>query len=120
MDGSATLGSATLVGGAANLTLSTLAVGSHSITAVYGGASGLLGSTSTALPQTVNQATPSIALTSSLNPSNPGQSVMFTATVTGPGGTPTGTVTFKDGSTIIGGSVTLSAGVATSTTAVTA
>ena len=42
------------------------------------------------------------ALVSSLNPSTVGQSVTFTATVTGASGTPTGTVTFKDGATTIG------------------
>ena len=42
------------------------------------------------------------ALASSLNPSTYGQSVTFTATVSGTGGTPTGTVTFKDGPTTMG------------------
>ena len=59
------------------------------------------------------------ALTSSLNPSNFGQSVTFTATVTPqPGfdkGTPTGTVSFYDGTTNIGNS-NLNNGVATLTT----
>ena len=44
----------------------------------------------------------STALASSLNPSTYGSSVTFTATVTGSGPTPTGTVTFKDGSTTLG------------------
>jgi hypothetical protein len=59
------------------------------------------------------------ALTSSPNPSNFGQNVTFTATVTAqPGfdkGTPTGTVTFFDGSTNIGNS-NLNGGMATLTT----
>jgi uncharacterized protein (TIGR03437 family) len=50
------------------------------------------------------------ALTSSLNPSAPGQAVTFTATVAP--ATATGTVTFLDGSTVLG-SGTLSNGVAT-------
>ena len=57
---------------------------------------------------TVNTTT----LVSSLNPSNTGQSVTFTATVAGASGTPTGTVTFKDGATTLGPG-TLAAGVAT-------
>ena len=57
-----------------------------------------------------------ITLASSVNPSNVGQPVTFTATVTSSSGTPTGTVTFKDGATVIG-TVSLSAGVATFTTA---
>ena len=55
------------------------------------------------------------ALTSSNNPSRFGDPVTFTATVTSTSGTPTGTVTFKDGATVIG-TATLSAGVATLTT----
>jgi hypothetical protein len=41
-----------------------------------------------------------VTLTSSQNPSNFGQAVTFTATVTGT--SPTGTVTFKDGATVLG------------------
>ncbi len=47
-------------------------------------------------------ATPtSTSVASSLNPSTFGASVQFTATVTSSGGTPTGAVTFKDGSTTL-------------------
>ena len=55
-------------------------------------------------------------LTSSLNPSIFESSVTFTATVTPSSPTPTGTVTFSDGSTVLGTS-TLSGGSATLTTA---
>jgi uncharacterized protein (TIGR03437 family) len=48
-DGSAILGTATLVGGTATLTTSSLAVGLHAITAFYGGASDFTGSTSAEL-----------------------------------------------------------------------
>jgi ankyrin repeat protein len=41
-------------------------------------------------------------ITSFPNPSNFGNSVGFTATISPPSGTPTGTVTFKDGSTTLG------------------
>ncbi len=50
-------------------------------------------------------------LASSLNPSTYGQAVTFTATVTSAGPTPTGTVTFKNGTTSLG-SGSLSSGVA--------
>ena len=40
-------------------------------------------------------------VTSSLNPTVPGQQVTFTATVTSGSGTPTGTVIFKDGNTVL-------------------
>ena len=58
------------------------------------------------------------ALVSSLNPSNFGQAVTFTTTVKSQGfkGTPTGTVSFFDGTTNIGKSKLNSNGVATLTT----
>src|SRR5207244_6290866 len=58
------------------------------------------------------------ALTSSANPSVAGQSVTFTATVsaTSSAGTPTGTVTFQDGATMLGNG-TLSGGSVTFSTA---
>ena len=62
-------------------------------------------STSTAINQRVNQAGSSTAVVSSANPSSSGQAVRFTASVSAvsPGsGTPTGTVTFYDGSTTLG------------------
>jgi hypothetical protein len=98
--------------GKATFTTSTLAAGAHSIVASYGGDSNFTGSTSTVLTQNVQAAT-STALTSSLNPSAFGQAVTFTATVTG--ATPTGTVTFKDGATVIGTGTLNGAGVATFT-----
>jgi hypothetical protein len=51
---------------------------------------------------TVNQGSSSTSVVSSLNPSLSGQSVTFTATVSGPGATPTGSVTFLDGSSSLG------------------
>jgi uncharacterized repeat protein (TIGR01451 family) len=52
----------------------------------------------------VNAVTTTTTLTSSPNPSNVGQPVTLTATVatSGGSGTPTGTVTFKDGATTLG------------------
>lgn len=50
----------------------------------------------------VNKALPQIVLTSSLNPSLTGQLIMFTVTLSSPVGNPSGTVTFKDGNTILG------------------
>ncbi|MBW4040353.1 MAG: Ig-like domain repeat protein, partial [Acidobacteria bacterium] len=50
----APLGSAPLVNGVAMLSLSTLTVGSHSITAVYSGDANFVGVTSSALPEAVD------------------------------------------------------------------
>jgi hypothetical protein len=118
MDGSTTLGTANLSGGSAAFSTSALAVAGHSITASYGGDANFTGNTSGALTQTVNQDATTTAVASSANPSVSGQSVTFTATVTAgaPGsGTPTGTVTFFDGSTALG-TGTLSGGSATYST----
>ncbi len=100
--GTKAIGSASVSGGIAQLTLSTLVVGTSKITAVYSGDGANLGSTSPALKQVVAQTTSSTVVASSVNPSNPKQKVKFTATVTSPTTTPTGKVTFMDGSTVLG------------------
>jgi hypothetical protein len=54
---------------------------------------------------TINRAATTTVLTSSVNPASPGQSVTFTAIVSpvAPGGgTPAGSVTFENGSTVLG------------------
>ena len=103
-DGSNTLGTGNLnSSGVANFTTSILPVGIHSLTAVYGGNANFTGSTSPVLTQTVNKAGSTTTLSSSINPSTFGQSVTFTAKVKpATSGTPTGTVTFKDGGTTLG------------------
>jgi len=122
LDGTTTLGSATLSGGKASYSSSTLVAGSHSITVSYSGSSTYTPSTSAVLTQTVDQATTTTKLSSSNNPSVYGQRVTFTAVVTANapgGGTPTGTVTFMNGTSVLG-SGTLSGGRATlSTSALT-
>jgi hypothetical protein len=65
---------------------------------------------------TATQGSVNILLTSSSNPSTVGQPVTFTATVTATSagtGSPTGTVTFMDGSTVLAKNVQLVNGVAT-------
>jgi hypothetical protein len=114
-DGKTQIGTSTLNGlGLTSFNISTLTAGSHNITAVYGGDTHFLGSTSNIVIQKVHYDT-KITLTSSVNPSISGQSVTFTATVTAAAGTPTGTVTFSDGFTVLG-TGTLSGGKATYTT----
>ena len=106
----------TLVGNRATFTTNALTVGSHAITAVYNGDAKFNGSTSSALNQMVAKANSQIRIASSDKSSNYGQSVTLTATVSGGSGTPTGTVTFKDGATIIALNVTLVGNKATFTT----
>jgi hypothetical protein len=115
-DGATTLATVALSAGKAAFTTSTLAGGTHSITAVYGGSVSHAGSTSPLLSQVVNKQATSTAVASSLNPSTFGKAVTFTATVkAATSGTPTGTVTFKDGTTTRA-TVALSAGKAAFTT----
>src|SRR5262249_23197173 len=105
MDGTTAIGTATLnATGSASIAVSTLAIGNHSLTAVYGGGGNFLARPSAAVKQVVNGAT-TTTLTTTPNPSSLGQTVTLTATVSpvAPAtGVPTGTVTFKDGATTIG------------------
>ncbi len=115
LDGATVLGTVSLSAGTATFSTSKLAAGSHSITASFRGSTYFVASASSALTQmVVEKAATSTSLISSVNPSTFGQSVVFTATVTviAPGtGTPTGTVHFMDGATLLG-SHALSGGVA--------
>jgi hypothetical protein len=114
-DGSTSLGAAALTGGVASFTTSALAIGTHSLTAQYGGDANFHSSASTAFSQVVTITSDSAALGSSLNPAAVTQSVKFTAaitpTVSGVTAVPTGSVTFFDGSASLG-AVTLTAGAA--------
>lgn len=107
-------------GVATSAAASNLSVGDHFIMAVYSGDASFSGSNQALAPQTVNRAATAATITSSANPSTFGLPVTFTAVVqaTPPGsGTPTGTVTFADGTTLLGRASLDSAGAATFTTA---
>jgi hypothetical protein len=96
--------------GQATLSVQSLSVGQHTITAQYSGDTNYSNGFSPVFVQTVNgtKTTTITALQSSLNPAAPGQSVKFAATVTSTSGTPTGNVTFKDGTTSLSGPLPLS------------
>jgi hypothetical protein len=64
----------------------------------------------------VNKAATTTGLTSAPDPSSSGQSVTFTATVSSPAGSPTGTVRFFEGTTLLGTGTVGPGGVATFTT----
>ncbi len=102
MNGATLIGEVALSSGKAVFTKSTLPVGLLSITAVYVGSENFKTSTSAVLDQTITQAGTTTSLTSSLNPSTLGSSVTFTAVVkANTAGTPGGSVTFKDGTTVL-------------------
>jgi sugar lactone lactonase YvrE len=113
LDGSAVIGSTTVSGGNFALSIVTLTAGAHSLRAAYLGDSLYASSTSTAISETVNKATAGATLSSSLNPSAVGQAVIFTAHVVPSAAT--GSVSFYDGSTLLG-TGTLSGGVASFST----
>lgn len=116
--GSTTLCSAVSVSsGAAQCTTSTLSVGSNGVVGAYTGRGSFASSTSASFSQTVAKAASSTTVAAQPNPAVTGSPVVFTATVTAtaPGaGTPTGIVTFENGSATLG-TGTLVAGVATYT-----
>jgi hypothetical protein len=109
LDGTTIVGVGTVnAAGVATFTTSTLTIGSHPITASYGGDSGYTAATSAVLTQVVGK----IPTVTTIVESAPAQllhtGVTFTANVIAPSPNATGTVTFMDGTAIIG-TATLSA-----------
>ncbi len=125
-DGSTNLGTGTInASGVATLSTSTLSAGAtHKLTATYGGTTSFAPSTSAAVSLVVNAAVPTTtttALTATPNPAAVTATVTLTATVTSvnPANTPTGSVSFYDGTTLLA-TVALGSGSGATATAVTA
>src|SRR5437870_6931466 len=128
-----TLGTGTLSGGTATFTTSTLAVGSHSITASYGGDANFNGSTSAVLTHVVNPVTCISISTTIQNSANVavtsvvlGTAVHDTATLSGQTATAGGTVAYSfwntgtcTGTATAAGTVTVTNGVIPNSTAIT-
>src|SRR5262249_42062102 len=88
----------------ATLLTSTLSAGTHQLTAAYSGDANYGASTSAALSLTINAA-PSVSLGSLQSTAVYGQPVTFPTAVTAAGGgigTPSVSVTFLDGTTVLG------------------
>ena len=120
IDGAAYGAPVPLVDGVATIGAASLGVGPHTVTATYMPADGdFLATTSASLTESVAADSTATTVSSSASSSVFGQSVTFTATVsvTGPGaGTPTGTVTFYDGTAPLGtGTLSTTGGVTTAT-----
>jgi large repetitive protein len=103
--------------GLATITTTSLTVGPHSITAGYSGDTNYQPVSSSTLTQTVLIANTSVTLASSANPATSGLPLTFSTLVTGTGGPVSGSVTFEDGTTILGKSALSASGSATFTTA---
>jgi hypothetical protein len=114
LEGSTTLGTAALNAGTATFTISTLATGSHVLTASYAGDARNGASTANPVTETVGLSTTTTTLSVTPASSTSGQTVTLTATVSP--ASAVGSVTFQDGSTILG-TTALNAGSATLTTA---
>ena len=110
----ASIGTANLdATGAATLSNSNLAPGTHSLTASYGGDANDSPSVSAAFSLVVNLIPTAVALGATSAPGSSSQ-VALVATVIGSSGpTPTGTVSFNNGTTVIGTATLNSSGVAT-------
>ena len=114
-NGATLLGTANLsASGQAQITVTSLPVGTDSLTASYSGDTYWAPSTSSAVQQVVSKASTSTALSSSPNPSISGSAVSLTATVTP--SSATGSVQFFNGSTLLG-AASLTGGVAQLSTA---
>ena len=113
MNGAASLGApAVVINGTALTTVSALPVGTHGLSAAYSGDSANTPSASSAFSHRVYEAlVTSATLSSSATTTVMGSSVTFTATVTG--NNPTGSITFRDGTTplatvpLVGGTASL-------------
>lgn len=115
-----TLGSVTLTGSVAVFKTTNLSVNSHTIKATYNGNANLAASNDTVAQTVVKANTTTVLTSATANPTVYGQPITFTATVTGDSPStkkPTsGTVTFKDGATVLGTTNVNASGIATFTT----
>ncbi len=111
-DGATLIGTATLTGNSASISVSFTTTGNHILTAVYSGDTLTQGVTSTPLTQVVLYTT-TVSLTTSVNPVNVNANTLLTAAVKSTGTVAaTGTVTFKSNGVTIG-TGTVNGGVAT-------
>jgi hypothetical protein len=118
LDGSTILGTGTLnAAGISTFSTSALTIGSHPITASFGGDSNYNSSTSSVLTQVINKIPTIITITESTPAQLIKTGITFTANVTASSPNATGTVTFLDGTTVLGtASLTANGGVAVSLT----
>jgi hypothetical protein len=116
LDGTTVLGTGTLNGSAvATYTTSALTVGSHNITATYPGDFNFDASTSNLVVQVVTGYPTATTLTVSPNPATAFQTITLSSAVSSQFGSPTGTVAFFAGTTLLTNATVNSSGLATAT-----
>jgi large repetitive protein len=115
-DGTAIVGSAPLSNGFSSLTISTFTAGTHSITAAYSGDTNDVPSISPVVMETIQQAATQTTLGSASLTTLTGKPATFSVSVTSPAGIPTGQVSVRDGSTILGTAALSATGSATFST----
>ncbi len=110
-DNGVLIGTGNVNAGKATYPTSTLAVGTHPITATYSGDTNYASvTTTTGVSQSITQGTATVSISGAPNPSSYGSSVLMTITVTGQNGViPTGTVTLTDNGVALGSTLTLNA-----------
>ena len=116
-DGTSPLGTVTVASAGSNagasLTVSTLTIGTHAITAAYAGDTYNATSTSAAVSETIQQATDGATLQTSAATVVFGSPLTLTAQIAGTGATPTGTVTLLDGGAAVASQSLAANGLAT-------
>jgi hypothetical protein len=118
IDGTNQIGSVSIsANGIAQMQTSTLALGTHTITAQFSASTAFAASVSSPVQVVITGVSTSTILTATPNPSYPSQTVTFAATVTSLLSQPlNGVVRFFDGSTALGDIALSSAGTATFST----
>jgi parallel beta-helix repeat protein len=116
-DGATALGTVSLnTSATATLTTALLVVGKHNITAQYSGDFNFENNTSEVLVQTITGDPTATSLSVSPNPATALSPIALNSQVTSPHGTPTGSVTFAAGGTILATATLNASGQATTTT----
>lgn len=102
MDGAVVVATGTLnAQGVATASTTTLGVGTHALSAVYGGDANYNASTSIAVSQTVVLAVPTLALGGPAAAVNAGTAATLTVSLASAGVTPTGALTLREGTSTI-------------------
>lgn len=115
LDGATPIGTGNVAGGGATLNINSLAAGTHSISAVFKASLNAASSSSQVITQVVNKTTTAVGINYNPDPAIGGKSVTLSAAVkvTTGAGTPTGSVSFADGATVLGTAALSGSGVAT-------